>query len=92
LVALELKVGEFKPEYMGKMDFYLGALDNNVKKPHENPSIGIIMCRTKDENIVEISLNRSTSTTIISQYETKLIDKELLRNKLNELFTSNFEE
>jgi predicted nuclease of restriction endonuclease-like (RecB) superfamily len=92
LVALELKVGEFKPEYMGKMDFYLGALDNNVKKPHENPSIGIIMCRTKDENIVEISLNRSTSPTIISQYETKLIDKELLRNKLNELFTSNLEE
>jgi predicted nuclease of restriction endonuclease-like (RecB) superfamily len=92
LVALELKVGEFKPEYMGKMDFYLGALDNNVKKPHENPSIGIIMCRTKDENIVEISLNRSTSPTIISQYETKLIDKELLRNKLNELFTSNLDE
>lgn len=92
LVALELKVGEFKPEYMGKMDFYLGALDNNVKKPHENPSIGIIMCKTKDENIVEISLNRSISPTIISQYETKLIDKELLRNKLNELFTSNTEE
>jgi len=91
LVALELKVGEFKPEYMGKMDFYLGALDNNVKKPHENPSIGIIMCRTKDENIVEISLNRSTSPTIISQYETKLIDKQLLRNKLDELFTSNLE-
>lgn len=91
LVALELKVGEFKPEYMGKMDFYLGALDKNVKKAHENPSIGIIMCRTKDENIVEISLNRSTSPTIISQYETKLIDKELLKNKLNELFTSNLD-
>ncbi|HCT85939.1 MAG: hypothetical protein A2X11_08200 [Bacteroidetes bacterium GWE2_42_24] len=89
LVALELKVGEFKPEYMGKMDFYLGVLDKNTKKPHENPSVGIIMCRTKDENIVEISLNRSTSPTIISQYETKLIDKELLRNKLNELFSSN---
>jgi hypothetical protein len=92
LVALELKVGEFKPEYMGKMDFYLGALDNNVKKLHENLSIGIIMCRTKDENIVEISLNRSTSPAIISQYKTKLIDKELLRNKLNELFTSNLDE
>lgn len=91
LVALELKVGEFKPEYMGKMDFYLGALDKNVKKPHENPSIGIIMCRTKEENIVEISLNRSTSPTIISQYETKLIDKDLLRNKLNELFSSDIE-
>ncbi len=89
LVALELKVGDFKPEYMGKMDFYLGALDKNVKKPHENPSIGIILCKTKDENIVEISLNRSTSPTIISQYETKLINKELLRRKLDELFYSD---
>lgn len=87
LVALELKIGEFKPEYMGKMDFYLGALDQYVKKEHENPSIGIILCKSKDENIVEISLNRSTSPTIISQYETKLIDKKLLRNKLNELFS-----
>jgi len=86
LVAFELKVGEFKPEYMGKMDFYLGALDKNVKKNHENPSVGIILCKTKDDNIVEISLSRSISPTIISQYETKLIDKELLRNKLNELF------
>lgn len=89
LVALELKVGEFKPEYMGKMDFYLGALDKYIKKSHENPSIGIILCRTKDENIVEISLNRSCSPTIISQYETNLINKELLRNKLNELFNSD---
>lgn len=89
LVAFELKIGEFKPEYMGKMDFYLGALDKNVKKPHENPSVGIIMCRTKDENIVEISLNRSTSPTVISQYETKLISKDLLRNKLNELFIAD---
>jgi len=92
LVALELKVGEFKPEYMGKMDFYLGVLDKNVKKAHENPSVGIILCKTKEDNIVEISLNRSTSPTIISQYETKLIDKELLRNKLNELFSSNLDE
>jgi len=91
LVALELKVGEFKPEYMGKMDFYLGALDKYIKKSHENSSIGIIMCRTKDENIVEISLNRSTSPTVISQYETKLISKDLLKKKLNELFSSEEE-
>ncbi len=86
LVAVKLKIGEFKPEYMGKMDFYLGALDKYVKKPHEHPSIGIILCRSKDKNIVEISLNRSTSPTVVSQYETKLIDKELLRRKLSELF------
>lgn len=89
LVALELKIGEFKPEYMGKMDFYLGALDKYVKKEHENPSIGIILCKSKDDNIVEISLNRSTSPTIISQYETKLIDKKLLKKKLEELFSEN---
>lgn len=59
-----------------------------LKKNHENPSIGIILCKTKDNNIVEISLNRSVSPTIISQYKTKLTDKELLRNKLNELFDS----
>lgn len=86
LVAIELKVGEFKPEYMGKMDFYLGALDKYVKKKHENPSIGIILCKTKEDNIVEISLNRSTSPTAVSEYETKLIDKEMLRLKLNEIF------
>lgn len=86
LVAIELKIGEFKPEYMGKMDFYLGVLDKDVKKTHENPSVGIIMCRTKDENIVEISLNRSTSPTVIGQYETKLIPKNILREKMNELF------
>jgi predicted nuclease of restriction endonuclease-like (RecB) superfamily len=91
LVALDLKVGEFKPEFMGKMDFYLGAIDKQVKKEHENPSVGIIMCRTKDENIVEISLNRSTSPTVISQYETLLINKELLKNKLNELFSPDEE-
>lgn len=89
LVAIELKVGEFKPEYMGKMDFYLGALDKYVKKDHENPSVGIILCKSKDENIVEISLNRSASPTIISQYETKLIDKRLLEKKLDELFNKN---
>jgi predicted nuclease of restriction endonuclease-like (RecB) superfamily len=91
LVALELKIGEFKPEYMGKMDFYLGALDKYVKKEHENSSIGIILCKSKDKNIVEISLNRSTSPTIISQYETKLINKKLLMNKLDELFSNRID-
>ncbi|MBD0404121.1 YhcG family protein [Flammeovirga sp. EKP202] len=86
LVAIELKIGDFKPEYMGKMDFYLGALDKYVKKDHENPSVGIILCKSKDESIVEISLNRSTSPTVVSQYETKLLGKEILRNKLEELF------
>lgn len=86
LVAIELKIGAFKPEYIGKMDFYLEALDRKIKKIHENPSVGIILCKTKDKNVVEISLSRSLSPTLISDYQTKLIDKELLSLKLKEFF------
>lgn len=86
LVAIELKIGSFKPEYLGKMEFYLEALDRKVKKDHENPSVGIILCKTKDKNVVEISLSRSLSPTLVSDYQTKLIDKELLRRKLKEFF------
>ncbi len=73
---------------MGKKDFYLGALDKNVKKKPRESEYRNHFMKTKDNNIVEISLNRSVSPTIISQYKTKLTDKELLRNKLNELFDS----
>ena len=59
LVALELKVGEFKPEYVGKMQFYLAVLDEKVKTETENPSIGIIVCKTKDKVIVEYALKES---------------------------------
>lgn len=86
LVAVELKIGAFKPEYLGKMNFYLEALDRKLKKEHENPSVGIILCKTKDQNVVEISLSRSLSPTLISDYQTKLIDKELLQLKLKEFF------
>jgi hypothetical protein len=53
LVALDLKIDEFKPEHLGKLSFYLEALDRDVKKPHENPSIGIIPCKGKDDEVVE---------------------------------------
>lgn len=86
LVAIELKIGAFKPEYLGKMEFYLEALDRKLKKVHENPSVGIILCKTKDQHVVEISLSRSLSPTLISDYQTKLIDKELLQLKLKEFF------
>lgn len=86
LVAVELKIGAFKPEYLGKMEFYLEALDRKMRKSHENPSVGIILCKTKDKNVVEISLSRSLSPTLVSDYQTKLIDKELLRKKLKEFF------
>ena len=68
------------------MDFYLEALDRKLKKNHENPSVGIILCKTKDQNVVEISLSRSLSPTLISDYQTKLIDKDLLSRKLKEFF------
>ncbi len=86
LVAIDLKITDFKPEYLGKMEFYLEALDRDVKKEHEKPSVGLILCKSKDSKIVEYALNRSISPTLISQYETKLIDKKLLENKLDEFF------
>ena len=86
LVAIDLKITDFKPEYLGKMEFYLEALDRDIKKGHEKPSVGLILCKSKDSKIVEYALNRSISPTLISQYETKLIDKKLLENKLDEFF------
>jgi len=88
MVACELKVTEFQPEYLGKLQFYLEALDRDVKKPHENPSIGILICKEKDEEVVKYALNRNLSPTMIAEYETKLIDKQLLQNKLREITAS----
>jgi len=86
LVVFELKVTEFKPEYISKMDFYLESIDRQIKKPHENPSVGVILCKDKDDEIVEIALSRSLSPTMIAKYETVLINKELLRKKLHEFY------
>lgn len=85
LVAFELKVGKFKPEYVSKMDFYLEALDRREKKHNENPSVGIILCADKDEEIVEYAMSRTMSPTMVAEYKLKLIDKELLENKLKEI-------
>lgn len=85
LVAFELKLGEFKAEYLGKMNLYLEALDRDVKKPQENPSVGIILCSSKDKDVVEYSLSKSMSQTLISEYKLKLIDKKILENKLSEM-------
>jgi predicted nuclease of restriction endonuclease-like (RecB) superfamily len=86
LVAFELKIDEFSPAYLGQLEFYLEALDQDVKKEYENPSIGVLLCRQKDDEVVRYALNRSVSPTVISEYETKLIPKELLRQKLNEFY------
>jgi predicted nuclease of restriction endonuclease-like (RecB) superfamily len=59
LIDIELKVDEFQAEYLGKLEFYLEAVDRNVKKPHENPAIGLLLCATKDHEVVEYALSRS---------------------------------
>lgn len=86
LVAFELKADKFRPGHLGQLNFYLEALDRDVKKQHENPSIGILLCKDKDNEVVEYSLSRSLSPTMVAEYRTQLPDKELLQNKLNEIF------
>ncbi len=89
LVAFELKTGKFKPEYLGKMNFYLSALDDIIRQPHENPSIGIILCKERKNKIVEYSFrdfNKAmgvatykTSKEIPSQFKNALPDAETLK-------------
>jgi predicted nuclease of restriction endonuclease-like (RecB) superfamily len=86
LVAIELKTVEFKPEHLGKMEFYLEALDRDVKKPHEKPSVGIILCKYKDNSVVEYALSRSLSPALIAKYHTQLIEPKILAQKLNDFF------
>jgi predicted nuclease of restriction endonuclease-like (RecB) superfamily len=89
LVAIELKVGRFEPEYLGKLEFYLEALDRDVRKPHENPSIGLLLCAGKDAEVVEYALSRSLSPALIAEYQTQLPDKKLLQAKLHEFYLQN---
>lgn len=85
LVAFELKTVDFSPEQMGQLNFYLEALDRDVKKPHENPSIGILLCKGKDSEVVEYALSRNLSPALVSEYQMALPDKKLLQDKLHEL-------
>ncbi|SEG40441.1 Predicted nuclease of restriction endonuclease-like (RecB) superfamily, DUF1016 family [Legionella quinlivanii DSM 21216] len=87
LVAVELKVGRFEPEYLGKLSFYLEGLDRTVKKAHENPAIGLLLCANKDKEVVEFSLNRTLSPALIAEYQIQLPDKKLLQEKLHELLS-----
>lgn len=70
LIAIELKIGDFLPEYKGKMEFYLSVLNDTIKQPHENESIGIIICKSKDRTIVEYSLKTSTLPIGVATYST----------------------
>jgi predicted nuclease of restriction endonuclease-like (RecB) superfamily len=86
LCAIELKVGRFEPEHLGKLNFYLEALDRDVRKPHEGPAIGVLLCASKDNEVVEYALSRSLSPTLIAEYQTQLPDKKLLQAKLHEFY------
>ena len=89
LVAVELKIGKFKPEYISKMDFYLEALDRQIKKEHENPSVGLILCASKDNEVVEYALSRTLSPLMVAEYKTKLPDKSILEKRIQELMLDN---
>ena len=82
LVAFELKTGRFKPEYLGKMNFYLSALDEYVKKEHENPSIGIILCKDKKDTVIEFAFRNVNKAMGVATYETTEKLPEKYRNIL----------
>lgn len=85
LVAFELKIGKFKPEYISKMDFYLEALDRQKKRENENPSVGMILCASKDDEVVEYAMSRTLSPMMVAEYQLQLPDKNVLQKKLQEL-------
>ena len=89
LVAIELKVGRFEPEYLGKLGFYLEALDRDVRKAHEQPAIGVLLCASKNDEVVEYALSRSLTPALIAEYQTQLPDKKLLQAKLHEFYVLN---
>ncbi len=86
LIAFELKIDEFQPAYLGQLEFYLEALDRDVRKPHEGPAIGVLLCATKDHEVVEYALSRAVSPALVAEYQTRLPDKALLQAKLHEFY------
>ncbi|RCJ39406.1 hypothetical protein A6769_06500 [Nostoc punctiforme NIES-2108] len=82
LVAIELKIGNFLPEYVGKMQFYLAVLDDTVKLPDENPSIGIILCKSKQRTIVEYALRESNKPIGVGTYQVVSTLPQELKNQL----------
>lgn len=84
LVAVELKKTKFHPQDLGQLEFYLEALDRDVKRSNENPSIGIILCPEADRVVVEYAMSRSMSPTMIAEYKRILIPQERMQQQLNE--------
>ena len=81
LVAFELKIGKFKPEYISKMDFYLEALDRQKKKENENPSVGMILCASKDDEVVEYAMSRTMSPMMVAEYKLQLPTPGILKDE-----------
>ena len=92
LVAFELKMEKFKPEHLGQLNFYLEALDRDVKKTKENPSIGVLLCKDKDDSVVEYALSRSLSPTMVAEYQLRLPDKALLQKKLRDIYEQDLQD
>lgn len=82
LVAVELKIGNFLPEYVGKMQFYLAVLDSTAKLPDENPAIGIILCKSKNKTIVEYALRESNKPIGVATYKMVSTVPQELKNQL----------
>jgi len=83
--AFELKTRKFRPADIGQIDFYLEALDRDVKKPDENPSVGVVLCTDKDDSVVEYALSRSMSPTMVASYQLVLPNKTILQNRLRQI-------
>ncbi|MGN6645698.1 MAG: PDDEXK nuclease domain-containing protein [Cytophaga sp.] len=89
LIAFELKADKFRPEQLGQLNFYLEALDRDVKKGNENPSIGVLLCKDKDSEVVEYALSRNLSPALVAEYKMQLPNKEILQKKLHAIFKEN---
>jgi predicted nuclease of restriction endonuclease-like (RecB) superfamily len=85
MVAIELKTQDFKPGHLGQLNFYLEALDRDVKQAHENPSIGLLLCKNKDDVVVEYALSTSLSPTVVADYKIQLPEKKILQQKWHEI-------
>ena len=92
LVAVELKKTKFHPRDLGQLEFYLEALDRDVKRSNENPSIGILLCPDADKVVVEYAMSRSMSPTLITEYKRILIPQERMQEQLNEYCNLFWEE
>jgi predicted nuclease of restriction endonuclease-like (RecB) superfamily len=92
LVAFELKVQDFQPAHLGQLNFYLEALDREVKLPDENPSVGILLCKSRDQDVVEYAMNRTLSPALVAEYQTQLPNKALLQERLGLIEASINEE